>query len=330
MTYYRHIMLLLLCCVSPDATNAQMGTDTSLINVARSILQAGPYCDSAMKCLQQVSTQGKETGWYYLLIAEIYECKQNPEYAHVYYEYALKAQPGNKLALSKLGTSNSSLPAKNAQAPALDRENEKIRKQTTEFVRSEKESIYDTYFGWALGGSRMIGGKKAMAVQSIYFSMMLGWPVMDGKFLIDISPTIGVVWGRNPRWYTTPAFLKKPVVVGDGTGFCGSLEPSFSYVLLNSRRHGIAGGAILGYQLINNEAWVQRINGEVTNSTQHYIVFGPKVAYFGWQRLYFSAEFLHVGIRKIRASIEAHSELRPVNLDLLRFTLGVRFLSGSQ
>lgn len=304
-------------------------TADQLYQTADAALANTQNCDSALRTLQRMGASEKETGRYYEMMGRIYECKNNTEYAKVYYQYAQKKEPDNKQIEDKLLKLSGTLQNNSTQNDEIHRQQEKIDTRTASFTKHPNNCIYDFYHGMALGAGRMLGGKKAMAIQSLHFSVMLGWPVIGDKFTIEVTPTIGVLWGRNPRWYTTPAYLANPIPTGDGTGFQMTLEPFFNYLLINSRHHALACGMCMGGQIIANGAFVQRPSGEVSDNAQSYFIVGPGITYFGWSRLYLSASVMHTGLRSIHAALQTNGELRPVNLDYCRITIGVRFTGGA-
>lgn len=315
-------LLLMACCYA----TAQTTNDISLMNAAGNILQAGRYCDSAMKSLQQVSAAGKDRADYLTLMARVYECRDNKEYAEIYYSRAIKAGAGGDSIQQKMARLKDTTRRSTANEDRLEREREKLKNQNVNFRKQKSTNIDDFYVVMSTGYSTMTGGKKAMATNELdFFSVSLGWPIMDDKFLLDFNAMLGVVWGRNPGWYETPAYRANPVPVGDGLGIVLALEPSMNYVLINSRRHTITAGGILGGHLIANDAWTQKANGEVSSTGQNYFCIGPRVAYYGWKHLYISAQYLHLGFRTIKAAVAKNAELVPVNLDQWRLNVGVRF-----
>ncbi len=313
---------LMFCC----SVHAQTTTDLTLMNQATSILQAGPYCDSAMKCLQQVSEMGKDMSSYNLSMAKVYECKGNKEYAEIYYGKAYKAGARGDSLLQKIVSLRDTGMSASPNDLRLENEREKLQRQNATFRKHKDANIEDFYALISMGYSTMTGGKKALVVNGLdFFSVSFGWPIMEDKFILDFDVSMGVIYGRNTGWYDYPAYRANPIPVGDGLGLKFGFEPSLNYILINSHRHTITAGGILGGHVFANDAWVQNRNGEVSSAGQTYFCIGPRIAYYGWKHLYISAQYLHIGLRTIRAAVDKNAELVPVSLDHWRLNVGVRF-----
>ncbi|WP_133162612.1 hypothetical protein [Flavipsychrobacter stenotrophus] len=314
--------LLMIC----GFASAQTPKDAALINEAGNILQAGSYCDSAMKRLQQVSEAGKEMSIYYMAMAKVYECKGNKEYAEIYYGKAYKAGARGDGLLQKIVSLRDTGMSASPNDLRLENEREKLQRQNATFRKHKDANIEDFYALISMGYATMTGGKKALVVNGLdFFSASFGWPIMDDKFILDFDIAMGVIYGRNTGWYDYPAYRANPIPVGDGLGLKFGFEPSLNYILINSHRHTITAGAILGGHVFANGAWVQNRDGEVSSGGQTYFCIGPRIAYYGWKHLYISAQYLHIGLRTIRAAVDKNAELVPVSLDHWRLNVGVRF-----
>ena len=324
MKYLLAVLSLVIGAHYPS--NAQNAADVLLIAKARSILSAGSYCDSAMNCMQSVSEAGKESNQYYSLMGSVYECKGNKEYAAIYYDKALK-----------IGGLNDSLPEKirrlidtgehlSAAQKSIREEQRKIQMRDSTFKKSEDLNIEGFYALAAMGYSTMVGGKKAMSKHGINFSFSFGVPAIRDKFLVDFLFGLGGEFGKNPSWHDNPAYSAYPALAAEGTGLLMGIEPSLNYILINSRYHTLTFGGIFGGQVIFADGLMQNASKAVTLGPNTYFSVGPRLAYYGWSHLYVAAEYLHYGMRKLKATVDEKAPLMPVNLDLFRVDLGFRFI----
>ena len=316
---YKLSLRFLLCFgLAVNTARAQNAT-TDTFAIASSILKNTHNCDSALQLILQLSSPMHETAGYYQAMGDIYTCKNNTEYANIYYEKARNAG-GKNTSLPMAGTDNGDKQTTNT---ILKAEREKLKRQATRPDIVHTPNLDGFYVAISLGRSYMVGGKKAMAGRGFAVQFPFGWTLNNTKFTIDVTPSLGAVWGKNPQWYKTEAYLQNPVPVGDGLGLAIELTPAFNYMLINSRRHTIIAGALLSGRVIADNAWIENTRNEMTASGQAYLCPGLRAAYFGWHRIYVEAEYQHVGLRKLHAGISEKGERVPVNLDFMRVSVGI-------
>lgn len=294
-----------------------------LYKEAEEILTVGRQCDSALVKLQQLTAIEKETGRYYELMGRVYECKQNMEYANLYYEQARRKgvthnarQPGNDTSVSVSSAS-----------AELSKEREKLEARNYKYKNVKHRNVDDFYFLTSLGYLTATGGRKAMNVDGISFSFSCGLPVIHDKFLVDFTPTLGVIYGRADKWHDDVDLNNSGVRTDDdfNMGLLMGVEASMNYVLVNTANHTLVCGLCLGEQFYTNGAWITDKYGVAKKGGRGVSSTGPRLAYYGWAHLYVAAEYMHLGFIPIKATIAENTKLVPVNLDQLRIDLGYRF-----
>lgn len=294
------LMLLTVLSYSPEFLFGQVNI---IVNNADSVLRQTGNCDSAMQILQKLPAANKESGTYYELMGRIYECKSNKEYANIYYEKAFnKGVTHNGWKQEQTATGSS--------------------KQNNSLKRETQRNIDDIYSVVALGYNTATGGKKAVSEHGICFSFSIGFPIISNKFLVDFTPTVGAIYGNPTAWYEPIKNTGRPP--SDMPGLLMGIESSLNYILLNSRTQTVTCGWTAGIQGVGIGVKVVE-PGSGNSAATAWLSTGPRLAYYGWKHLYVAAEYMHLGSKRIYATLEGSTQSAPVNLDQFRVDIGFRF-----
>jgi hypothetical protein len=310
-----NLLLTLVFCF--HITNGQ--TTDAIYKLADDLL-AAQKCDSALSIIQHVPAPEKESGRYLELTGRVYECKNNKEYADIYYSRAKQkgvTHPG------WVAPAESPADMTNDGKAVLENERRKLNSQTSQFRKGKRTNTDDFYFVFAMDYGSATNWTKAMNRHFISFSMPMCWPAGD-KYLIEVAPLLGVIYGRQDTWHNDTTLNATGIAAGDGMGLLMGIIPSVSYKAISNRNNTISCGVSSGAIVWANGAWMTDKHGDINDAPKTFFIVGPRITYYGWSRLYLSAEYMHVGFRKIAATLAEKTKLVPVNLDHLRVTLGIR------
>ena len=291
---------------------------------ARNALDVSHKCDEAMRFLNLVSTDNRQTPDYLLCMGKTQDCMKNNEQALYYYNKYLALKPDDD-NVKKRAAELTDQKNKANKMSGEERKASNIYKTATKNRKMRHLNLDDDYYCTGIGYGKGIGGAKSPFKSQISLNYSNGFTLMHNHAVIDYSFASTFLTGANSTWFANAA--PTAVYNGDpGTGFSEVLTLGFNPVLINNRDIALTAGAMAGvdFYMFPGPAY-QSSYMDVSVKSKVLFCYGVKSDLFIGQHFMMYMNLLLAGANTAHVSTSLLEYNVPANYGMLTIGAAVRF-----
>lgn len=211
---------------------------------ARNAVDVFHKCDEAMRYLNLVSTNNRQTPEYLLCMGKTQDCMKNNDQALYYYNKYLAQKPADD-SVKKRAAELTDQKNKTNKMSGEERKANNLYKTATKHRKMRHMNLSDDYYSAGIGYGMGIGGDKAPFKSQISLNYSSGFPIINNHAVIDYSFASTFMTGPNRTWFVNAA--PTAAYNGDpGTGFSPAITLGFSPILINNKDIALTAGAMGG------------------------------------------------------------------------------------
>jgi len=266
MIKIRTIALLTVALLATQIAFAQQ--DAENIDHARNALDALHKCDEAMRYLNLVSPDNRQSPDYILCMGRTQDCMQNNEQALYYYNKYLALKPAND-SVKKRVAELTDQKNKVTHSSAEEHKAKEIYQVASKNRKKRYKNLDDNYYSSGIGYGAGLGGDKCPFKGAMNILVSDGIMVLHNKAVLDINSMTNLLLSPNNTWFFNALQLPAGSVanIDVGTGFAEVFTIGFCPVLINNKDVALTVGGMAGidFYLFPNTSFDSYTNTSISN-----------------------------------------------------------------
>ena len=318
--------LLIIISISLSLT-ARAQTDNENIMHAKSALDTSKKCDDALRALDKMSADGKNSADYFLCAGRAHDCKSHNAQAIYYYNKYLELQPANDSVKKRVAeltdqkTEQTVVASKEATINNIYQYSSKKKKRKKHKNISSNYSLISATYGMGLGGA------DAPYKKGIDFEFSGNYPIVHDRVTLGYSLNTGFLFSPNTNWFSNVFAVPVSSVSGVNTGYSESLSFIPMAVLVNTRKISLSAGPEIGIGLFYTPEPENSFGGAVTfnDDADFGISYGLRSNLLIGSALGFFIEYTTFSVKSVSTEYGGVTQSIPVNHDMLKISISYRF-----